>query len=95
MHIRLELLSESLKLNYVALVRKRNITAKRPPLVGEVSANFLQTEDFWWSAQRVSTVVNLDFLDPEQPLFRSSSSSVILTRLSEPRSIPTICQKIR
>jgi hypothetical protein len=28
------------KLNSVALVRKRNIPAERPPLVGKVSANF-------------------------------------------------------
>jgi hypothetical protein len=37
---------------------------------------------------------NLDFLDPEPLLFHSSSSSVILTRLSGPRSRPTISQKI-
>jgi hypothetical protein len=37
--------------------------------------------------------VNLDFLNPETLLFRSSSSSVILTRLSEPRSRPTTSQK--
>jgi hypothetical protein len=29
-----------LKLNSVALVRKRTIPTERPPLVGEVSANF-------------------------------------------------------
>jgi hypothetical protein len=37
---------------------------------------------------------NLGFLDPETLLFHSSSSSVILTRLSGPRSIPTTSQKI-
>jgi hypothetical protein len=37
---------------------------------------------------------NLGFLDPEPLLFHSSSSSVILTRLSGPRSRPTISQKI-
>jgi hypothetical protein len=40
------------------------------------------------------TVVNLDFLDPEPLLFYSSSFSVILMRLSEPRSRPTISQKM-
>jgi hypothetical protein len=32
--------STKLKLNSVALVRKRTIATERPPLVGEVSANF-------------------------------------------------------
>jgi hypothetical protein len=44
------------------------------------------------SAQRVPTAVNLDFLDPEPLLFRPNSS-VILTRLSRPRSRLTISQK--
>jgi hypothetical protein len=38
--------------------------------------------------------VNLDFLDPEPLLFHSSSSSIVLTRLSGPRSRPTTSQKI-
>jgi hypothetical protein len=37
---------------------------------------------------------NLGFLDPEPLLFHSSSSSVILTRLSGPRSRPTTSQEI-
>jgi hypothetical protein len=32
--------TEHLKLNFVALVRERTIPTERPPLVGEVSANF-------------------------------------------------------
>ena len=32
------------KLNSVALVRERTIPTERPPLVGEVSANFLRIE---------------------------------------------------
>jgi hypothetical protein len=36
----------------------------------------------------------LSFLDPEPLLFGSSSSSVILARLSGPRSRPTTSQKI-
>jgi hypothetical protein len=41
---------------------------------------------FYTSAQRIPTVVNLGFLDPEPLLFHSSSSSFILTRLSGSRS---------
>jgi hypothetical protein len=38
---------------------------------------------------------NLGFLDLEPLLFHSSSSSVILTRLSGPRSRPTTSQKVQ
>jgi hypothetical protein len=58
-----------LKLNSVALGRKRTIPTERPPLVGEVSANFLRAEVVPWSARRIPTTVNLDFLDPEPLLF--------------------------
>jgi hypothetical protein len=53
------------KLNSVALVRGRSISTERPPLVGEVSANFLflWIEGVAWSAQRIPKVVNFDFLD--------------------------------
>jgi hypothetical protein len=34
----------------VALVRKRTIPTERPPLVGEVSANFCGLEGATWSA---------------------------------------------
>jgi hypothetical protein len=51
-------------------------------------------EGVTWSAQRIPTAVNLGFLDPEPLLFHSSSSSVILTILSWPRSISTTSQKI-
>jgi hypothetical protein len=68
----------------MALVRKLTIQTGRPPLVGEVSANLLWVEGVVWSAQRIPTVLNLDFLDPEPLLFHSSSSSVILTRRSGP-----------
>jgi hypothetical protein len=78
------------KTNSVALVRKRTVPTERPPPVGEVSANYLRIEGVAWSAQRIPTAVNLGFLDPEPVLFHSSSSSVILTRLSRPRSRPTI-----
>jgi hypothetical protein len=72
------------ELNSVALVRKRTIPTKRPPLVDEVSA---------WSVQRIPTVVNLGFLDPEPLLFHSSSPSVFLTRLSGPVPDPILFRK--
>jgi len=77
----------------VALVRTRTIPTERPPPVGEVSANFCGKRDVTWSAQRVPTAVNLCFLDLEPLLFHSSSSSIDLTRLSEPRSRPNTTQK--
>jgi hypothetical protein len=78
----------------VAIVRKETIPTERPPLVGEVSANFLRIESVAWSAQRIPMAADLGFLDPEPLLFHSSSSSVVLTRLSGPRSRPTTSQKI-
>jgi hypothetical protein len=47
----------------MALARKQNIPTEQPPLVGEVSANFLRIEDVSWSAQWIRTAVNLGFLD--------------------------------
>jgi hypothetical protein len=47
----------------MALVRKRTIPTERPPLVAEVSANFLRVEGVAWSAQRIPTAVNLGSLD--------------------------------
>jgi hypothetical protein len=51
----------------------------------------LRIESFAWSAKRIPTAVNLAFLDPK-PLLSHSSNSVILTRLSGPRSRPTTSQ---
>jgi hypothetical protein len=76
----------------MAIVRKRTISTERPPLVGEVSAKWV--EGVAWSAQRIPTAVNLDFSTPEPLLFHSSSSSIVLTRLSGPRSRPPTSQKI-
>jgi hypothetical protein len=56
--------SPKTKPNSVALVRKRTIPTERPPLVGEVIANLWRIEGVTWSAQRIPTAVNLDFLDP-------------------------------
>jgi hypothetical protein len=78
--------------NY-ALVRKRTIPTAWPPLVGEVSANFLDRECRVVSATDPHGRI-FGFLDPEPLFFHSSSSSVILTRLSGPRSRPTTSHKI-
>jgi hypothetical protein len=55
----------------VALVRKRTIPTEPPPLVVEVSTNFLRIEGDAWSAQWIPTVVNLGFLDRSRYLFFS------------------------
>jgi hypothetical protein len=75
------------------LVATRTTTTKRPPLVGEVSANFC-----WY---RVSCgkrsghprqLISFSRLKPL--LFLSSSSSIILTRMSGPRSRTIASQKM-
>jgi hypothetical protein len=38
---------------------------ERPPLVVEVSVNFLRVEGVAWSAQRIPAAVNLGFYKPE------------------------------
>jgi hypothetical protein len=84
---------QPLELNSVALVRKRTIPTERLPLVGEVIwCQPLQVEGVAWSAIRIPTVVNL-FSRPEPVLFHSSSSSIVLTRLSGPPSRPLTSQK--
>jgi hypothetical protein len=74
------------------LVRKQTIPTERPPFVGQVSANF-------WGWCRVVSATDppghyFRFPRPEPLLFHWSSSSIILTRLSGPRSRPTNSQKI-
>jgi hypothetical protein len=41
----------------VVLVREQTIPTERPPLVGELSANFLRIEGSTWSALRIPTAV--------------------------------------
>jgi hypothetical protein len=43
--------------NSVALVRERTIPTERPPLVGEIRANFLRIEGVVWSARRIPAAV--------------------------------------
>jgi hypothetical protein len=57
------------KLNSVTVVRNRTILTERPPLVGEVSANFLRVEGVAWSAQRIPRAVNIGFLDQNRYFF--------------------------
>jgi hypothetical protein len=76
------------------VVCKRTIPTERPPLDGEVSANFLQIEGVAWSAQRIPAAGNLSFQDRSRYFFIQVGSSIILTRLSGPRSRPTSSQKI-
>jgi hypothetical protein len=38
------------ELNSVALVRERTIPTEQPPIVGEVSVNFLRIDGATWSA---------------------------------------------
>jgi hypothetical protein len=57
-----------IKKNSVALVRERTMRTERPPLVGEVVPTFA-VEGVARSAQRIFTVVNLDFLDRSRYFF--------------------------
>jgi hypothetical protein len=74
------LMPDGKKKNSVALVRKRTIPTERPSIVGEVSANFC--------GQRVLCGQRNEFPRPLISVFQSSSSSIVLTRLSGPRSRP-------
>jgi hypothetical protein len=79
--------------NSVASVRERTIPTERQPLVGEVSVNFGrwrvsrgQHNGSLWPNSRISR--------PQPLLFLPSSSSFVLTRLSEPRSRSTASQNV-
>jgi hypothetical protein len=80
-------------INSVASIFERTIQTERPPLVGDVSANLCgksvprgQSDG---SQHRCSR-----FSRPDPLFFLSSSSSIVLTRLSGPRSRPTASQKL-
>jgi hypothetical protein len=81
------------KTKFRGLSPQANYTTERPPLVGEVSANFC--------GERVSRVQRNGsprpysrFSRPKLLIFLPSSSSIVLMRLSGPRSRPTTSQKI-
>jgi hypothetical protein len=81
------------ELNSMALVRKRTIPTERTPHV-EVGANFCGYGVSRGQRNGSPRPLISVFYNPEQLLFNSSSSSVILTRPSGPRSRPTTFQKI-
>jgi hypothetical protein len=66
-----------------------NYTDRGPPLADEVSANIFGWRDVAWSARRNPTAVFSDFKTGAATFFFWSSSSIVLTRLSGPRSRPT------
>jgi hypothetical protein len=71
----------------------RTIPTERPPLAGEVSADFCGSGVP--RGQRDGCLRPYSrFFRPEPLLFLSSTSSVVLMRLSGPRSRPTTSQKI-
>jgi hypothetical protein len=81
--------SHKLKLNSMSSVHERTIPTERPPLVGSL-CQLLRIE----SASATDPHGRIYGFRPEPLVFLPSSSSVILTRLSGPRSRPTTSQKI-
>jgi hypothetical protein len=73
-----------LKLNSVAFSPQANYTDRATVACLRSWCQLLRIEDVEWSAQRIPTTLNPGFLHPEPLLFHSSSSSVILTRVSGP-----------
>jgi hypothetical protein len=70
-----------------------NYTDRATAVYRRSKCQLLRIEDVAWSALRILTAVNLDFLDPEPLLFHSCSSSVNLTSLNGPRFRPNVSQK--
>jgi hypothetical protein len=77
----------------VGWVRERTIPTERPPLVGEVSANFCEYRVPHGQRDGFPRPYS-GFSRPEPLIFLPSSFSVVLTRLSGPSSRPTTSQKI-
>jgi hypothetical protein len=78
-----------LKLKSVAWVQQLTIPTERPPLVREVTANFLRIE--LPRCQRDGSLrPYYPFSRPEPLLCLSNSSSIVLTMLIRPRSWPTV-----
>jgi hypothetical protein len=80
--------------NSVASVRERNLPTERPPFIGEVSVTFFA--DRWVPRGKGDGSLRqyFRFHKPEQLLCLPDSSSIILMRLSGPRSRPITSQKI-
>jgi hypothetical protein len=79
--------------NSLASVRERTVSAERQPLVCEVSVNFCG-EGVSRGQRHGSLLPYSRFSRPELLLFLPSSSSVVLAKLSGPRSRPTTSKKI-
>jgi hypothetical protein len=76
------------------LFRKRTTPKKRPPLDGEISANCCGEKGYPVVSASGPYCLQSRFYKPEPLLFHSSSSTVILTNLSGPRSALIASQKI-
>jgi hypothetical protein len=87
------LVKVTIKKNSVALVRKRTIPTERPPLVGEVSANFLRVEGVAWSAQRIPTAINLGFLDRSRYFFIQVAPQLSSRGWADPVPDPILLRK--
>jgi hypothetical protein len=79
--------------NLWPLVGEQTVLTERPPPVGEISAIFCGQRVLHGQHNR-SLQPYSRFFRPEPLIFLPSSSSVVLTRLSGPRSIPTASQKM-
>jgi hypothetical protein len=80
--------------NSVAFCPQANYTDRATAACWRNWCRLLRLQGVAWSAQRIPTAVNPGFLDRGPLFFHSSSSSIIFTRLSRPRSRPTTYQKI-
>jgi hypothetical protein len=76
----------------MASVCERTIPKQRPPLVGEVSANFLLIEGATWSAWRIPTPYSR-FSRPEPLLFRSGVPQLYSRGWVDPVPDPLLLRK--
>jgi hypothetical protein len=73
----------------MAWVRERTVPTERPPLVGEVIANFLRIEGSTWSAWRIPTAV-LSISREEQLLFYQVSPQLYSRGCMDPVPDPLL-----
>jgi hypothetical protein len=71
----------------VALVHERTIPNERPPLVGEVSANFCGYRGVAWSVRRIPYGRNLGFIDRLNRAIRTKIGIIKLVKHSEAAGI--------
>jgi hypothetical protein len=89
----LSLPTKNKKKKSVALVSKRTIPTERPPLVGEVIANFWWVEGVAWSEQRIPTAVKLSFLDRSRYFFIQVIPKLSSRGWVDPVSEPLLLRK--